>query len=402
VYTDVEVTAPPFSVFLTSELTKSWLKNWFLDKIKSMFLLFLLFTTSLWAQITDASFFPSVRSINPGVVHMRRGGLVAFEYGQKKIEKQHDVTAGGIVGGIQTNVNLKKNTLFATGASRLVSAEMLVDNEKGKREESISHPTRGDRTSDDDASSNYYGAIIDFRYFGVSYAKANYKFFNEFRVGSPPDLSARDEEQKLNYTNLKVGSAIKFYNLRVGVYALNQKAEGDYTYTFYDSDGIKGTTENFPVTKSAKGYGMGLGFALPRFRSEVSMEKMYGVELDISDDYPRDVKMPTDSSRITALAEARIYFFSVGFRFRKMKGNYVDLEDIISTNLLYDSMGEDDTRTETSFNFSLGDNKGFSPSIYYTQSKISADEVDPIFATGDKYKAETTAKAFGVNLSYRF
>ena len=368
-----------------------------------MLFLVLLFASPIWAQITDASFFPSVRSINPGVVHMRRGGLAAFDYGKKAIEKQHDVTAGGIVGGIKTDINLTKNTFFAAGATRFVSAELLMDSEKGLREETINHPTRGNRKSSDDASSGYYGGMIDFRFFGVSYAKSSYEYLNEFHVGNPPDLTARDEKQELDYSNLKVGTAIKIYAIRVGAYVLNQKAEGDYTYTFYDpTTGNKGTTEAFPVSKSAKGFGVGLGFTLPKLRSEVSLERMYGTKLELDDDYPRDVKKPTDSSRITALAEAHIFFFSVGFRFRSIKGNYADLEDIISSNLLYDSMGADDTRTETSINFSLGDSTGFSPSIYYTQSEITAQEPDPIFDASEKYKAVTKSKAYGFNLSYRF
>ncbi len=89
-------------------------------------------------------------------------------------------------------------------------------------------------------------------------------------------------------------------------------------------------------------------------------------------------------------------------RLRSIKGSYVDLEDIISSNILYDTVGEDDTRNEASFNFSLGDSKGFSPSAFYTQSEVTTNELSPVFDNGLKYKAVTKTKAFGVNLSYRF
>jgi hypothetical protein len=137
----------------------------------------------------------------------------------------------------------------------------------------------------------------------------------------------------------------------------------------------------------------------------VSFEKIHDNDLTISDDYPGKefVKKPTDASRITALAETRLSFVSLGLRFRSYKGNYVDLEDIISTNLLYDSMGANDTRTEMSFNFSLGDTKGFSPSVYYTQSELTSQESSDIYnEDGVKFKAVTKARAYGVNLSYRF
>jgi hypothetical protein len=359
--------------------------------------------TPVWAQITDASIFPSVKSINPGVVHMRRGGLASVNYGKKSSEKIHHVKIGGITEPIETNIDLTKTTFFGAAASRMVSAELLFDKETGQREESIKHPTRGNRTSTDDAESTYYGGVLDFRFFGVSFAKANYNYLNEFRVGTPPDLTARDEEKDLDYTNFKVGSAIKIGALRVGAFFMNQKAEGDYIFTFYDpTSGAKGTTEAFPVKHSIKGFGVGVGVTFPKFRSEVSLERMYDSDFDLDEDYPREVTEPKDSSRITALAEANLRYFSVGVRFRSIKGNFIDLEDIISTNLLYDSLGENASRTEATFNFSLGDTKGFSPSAFYTRSEVTSKERSPVFDDGTKFKAVTKSSAYGVALSYRF
>lgn len=369
----------------------------------SMIIILLLLSASVWAQITDASFFPSVRSINPGVVHMRQGGLVSANYGVNSFDKQHDVTTGGLTDGVHTTIKLKKGTGFVAAASRLVSAEILMDKESGLREETIKHPTRGNRTSADDASSDYLGGMLDFRFFGVSYAKANYNYLNEFRVGTVPDLTARDEDKELKYTNFKLGSAIKIGFLRVGAFVLNQKADGDFAYTYYDgTTGARGTTETYPVSYSAKGYGAGIGATLPSFRTEVSLEKLYGNELDIDEDYPGIINEPGPASRISAVAEARLKWFAVGMRFRSIKGNYVDLEDIISTNLLYDSMADSDTRTETSFNFSLGDTKGFSPSAYYMISETTTKEKSPVFDNGEKFKAVTKSTAYGVSLSYRF
>lgn len=368
-----------------------------------MIIFILMLSTAVWAQITDASFFPSVKSINPGVVHMRRGGLISLDYGKKKSEKKHDVTVGGIVDPIKTDIDLTKTTLFGAFASRPLSVEILFDKENGERTQAIKHPTYGDRTSTDDAESTYYGGIFDFRFFGISYANAKYSYLNEFRVGTPPNLSARDEDKDLSYTNLKIGTAIKINVIRAGAYVLSQKASGDFTYTFYDpTTGNKGSSEKYGVTQSAKGYGVGLGFTLPALRAEMSYESLYDHDLNLSSDYPGDVVEPKDSSRISAVAEARLRWFSVGFRFRSIKGNYVDLEDIISTNLLYDNLGENDTRTETTFNFSFGDSSGFSPSLFYTQSQVTSDEKSPVFDNGLKFKAVTKSTAYGATLSYRF
>jgi hypothetical protein len=324
--------------------------------------------------------------------------------GKKQIEKKHDVPLGGIVGGINTEVELSKSTFFAAvRAGRWINMELLADKESGTRTEDIKNPTRGDRITKNDASSSYFGGIFDFRFFGISYATAKYDYLNKFRVGEVPDLTAYDEDKALTYGNLKVGSAIKIGFLRVGGYVLNQKSSGDFAYSYYDgTTGSKGSTEKFNVSTSAKGYGAGLGVTFAKFRSELTFESMYDNELSLSDDYPKEVQEPTDSSRLTFVGEAKVWIVGLGLRYRRIKGNFADLEELITSNLLYDSMGKDDERTETSFNFSFGSSKGFSPSAFYTQSEISNKELSPVFDNGLKYKAVTKSKAYGVNVSYLF
>jgi hypothetical protein len=336
-------------------------------------------------------------------VHMRSGGLVSYDYGKKMSEKKHAATAGGVVKPITTDIDLTKNTLFLAAASRFVSTELLLDKEEGTRVQKIDHPTRGNRETINDAESTYYGAILDFRFFGISYASADFSYLDEFRVGEVPDLTARDQDKKMNYTNLKIGSAIKIGVIRVGAYFLNQKASGDYAFTIYDpTTGLEGTTESFDVKQTTTGFGAGVGFTLPYLRSELSYEQLDNKKFDIADDYPGTVNKPHDSSRITLVTELRLRYFSFGMRFRNIKGNYIDLEDIISANILTDSIGPSDTRNETTFNFSLGDSKGFSPSLFYTQSEVTTNEKSPVFDNGLEYKAVTKTKAYGINLSYRF
>ena len=89
-----------------------------------MIFLLLCLTNSVWAQVTDASFFPSVKSINPGIAHLRQGGFIAADSGKKSSEKVHEVPLGGIVGGIKTDVNLDKKTFFAGAGSRFIGAEI--------------------------------------------------------------------------------------------------------------------------------------------------------------------------------------------------------------------------------------------------------------------------------------
>jgi hypothetical protein len=134
---------------------------------------------------------------------------------------------------------------------------------------------------------------------------------------------------------------------------------------------------------------------------ETSLERMYNTTINISKDYPEEAHAAAPSSRLSFLGEMKFTKVALGFRVRKIQGNFSDLEDIISSNLLYSNLTADDSRLKTTFNFGFGISKGFSFSGYYAQSKIEADEIDPINTScGIKYPAETTTKAIGVNLSY--
>lgn len=359
------------------------------------------FSHNSYSQISDASFFPSMKSINPGVAHMRRHGFVALDLSKKDVERNHDVPLGGIVGGIKTEVDLKKGTLFRAGKGPGITFELLFDKEIGEKVETINSTTFGKRVTSNEASSTYAGGILDLKYIGISYGRANYKYLNEFRIGEPPNVSAKDVNERLDYNNIKIGSAIKIGPLRLGAFMQSLKSSGEFAYTFYDpTTGNKGTTEKYPVTTSSNGYGVGLGFSGDNFRIESSLERMYGNSLNISKDYPGEAHTPPPASRVGMVAEMKFTKIAFGVRVRQIKGNYTDLEDLISSNLLYGNLEADDTRLETTFNFGFGISKGFSFSGFYTQSKVSSEEKSPVFDNGLKYDALTISKAIGINVSY--
>lgn len=357
---------------------------------------------SAFAQIADSSFFPSVRSINPGVAHQRSQALIALNVSKTDIKKNHEVTTGGIVGGIQTDVALQKNTLFGAGRAGFVAFEILADNETGTKNEHINSTTYGERNVENKATSNYVGGILDLKLIGIGYASANYDIFNKFRVGTPPSVSANDMKTALNYTLLKAGSAFNIGGFTFGAFGMSKASTGDYTYTYYDpSTGLQGTTEVWPATTKATGYGVGLGYTSKTFRFEVSTEQMSAADLK-ADDNPLDkIKAAPASSRLSVAMEVRFGKLALGARVRNNVGNFTDLEDLISSNLLYGDMTESDARLETSFNFSYGSDKGFTYSAFYSQSEAKTDEESTIFP-GNDYPATTKSTGMGVSVGYYF
>jgi hypothetical protein len=171
------------------------------------FILALLFTSAARAQITDASFFPIMGSINPGVAHFRRGGIIAIDAEKTMNKKKLNVPLGGIQDGIHTNVDVDTGTGFFAFATRPVSGEFTLKDETGKKSEKSSSTIGGERNVRTEATAKYASALLDVRYFGVSYAYSDYNYENNYTLGAIPTLQRYDERAEFNYKNLKIGTA---------------------------------------------------------------------------------------------------------------------------------------------------------------------------------------------------
>lgn len=370
------------------------------------FLLFILCSVafSAHAQISDVSFFPMMSSINPGVIHMRRGGLIAADHQRNTIEKDHQVTGGGIEDGIQTEVKTSSYTGFMGISTRPVSFELMYKQASGTKDEQSESSTHGDLSFKNDASAGYARGVLDFRFFGVSYAKTDFEYQNMYKLIEGPSVARYDETIDLAYQDIKVGTAIKIGPLRLGGYYLQQSATGNYNYQPYDAaTGAALAPTKSPAKIQNKGAGGALGFTLPTFRMELGFEKLMAGSMKIDSAYPLAVKKPDNAERSSVVVEAKLFsWLNLGLRYRRIKGNYIDLEDILTYHLLYSDLGPDDIRNEIIYNFSFGDSEGFSPSFFIMSSSVTTQEPSPLAGDDEDYKAKTTATSAGVTLLYRF
>jgi len=370
--------------------------------IKNSLLFLILFSELAFSQIADSSFFSSVRSVNPGVAHGRLQGLATLDASQQNIEKKHDVTAGGIVGGINSEVEIQKSNLFYASRGGSIAFELLANMSTGKSSEKINSTTAGERNIENNAKSNFYGGILDLKYLGFSYSAASYNTNYQFRIGDPPNVSARDIKTNIDYSLLKVGTAFKISGFTFGIFGMDKKSDEDRAYTYYDpTTGNKGTTELYPATSQATGYGVGLGYTAKNFRIEIGTEQLSKPKFKYDEDPLEIIKQQTASSRTGITVEARFGKLSLGASVKNNVGNYTDLDDLIMANLVYAELSASDSRLETSFNFGYGADKGLSFSAFYTQSEAKTEEETIIFP-GNEYPAVTKSSAFGGNITYYF
>jgi hypothetical protein len=113
-----------------------------------------------------------------------------------------------------------------------------------------------------------------------------------------------------------------------------------------------------------------------------------------------EIEEPSKGSRVTVIAEVKFGKIGLGLRARQIDGNFTDLEQLISSNMLYANADSSASRLENSFNFSYGSGKGFSLSAFYTTSKSETQEKNQIFDDGEKYTTTTSTTAYGLGVSY--
>lgn len=353
-----------------------------------------------YGQIADASFFPSMKTINPGVSHLRKQGFIGVDANREVIDRHQDVLTGGIKDGIQYDLEMNKKSIYRAGKGGGLTLEGLFDKSEGELSQSF-EDLGGKIQSDTTATSTYMGGIIDTSFFGVMMGKAQYSYHFFLEADEVPNYVAHDHNWDIDYDVMRLGTAFRFGKVTLGVFYLSQESDGSVDFTYYDpTTGNKGSTETYTISTETKGYGVGLGYSTNILHVEVSQEQVTSQKLVKADDFPWDVDEQPKSSRFSFVAETKLKWFAIGLRYREISGNFYDLEDVITSKLLYDDLGKTDTRTETTFNFSFGSSKGLTYSAFYSQSDMKTEEPVNVLDNGELYPTTTKSVAYGLNISY--
>lgn len=355
------------------------------------------------AQIANASYFPNMKSINPGVTHLRQQGFIAVNAGQEKVDRHQEVYTGGLKDGVQYDLKMNKKSLFRAGKGGGMTAEVLYDQAEGELVQSF-EDLDGAVDYTTKAKSSYLGGIIDTSWFGLMLGKSSYDYHFFLETGAPPNYWAQDNNWEIDYNVMKLGTIFRFgQHISIGVFYLSQDSNGSVDFTFYDpSTGNKGSTENYTISTETKGYGIGLGYSTPILHVEISQEKITSQKLTKEVDFPLNVEEAPKASRVSFVAETKLKWFSLGMRYREISGNFYDLENIITAKLLYEDLKKTETRSETTFNFSFGKRKGLTYSAFYTTSDTKSQEAVNFIDNGELYPTITKSQAYGLNISYLY
>jgi hypothetical protein len=355
-----------------------------------------------FAQIANNSFFPNNRSINPGVAHLREKGFLSLESSKTSISKKQDILTGGILDGVSTDVELEKTTFFGAGKVGFMGIEVLADKENGTTIEGF-ETSSYERKTTTEGSSSVVNGVLDLGIVGVMLASANYAYDYDFHVDEPPNLNRETHKKELEYNLLRIGSAFEFKGISIGAFYSVQTAEGEVESILYNpTNGVPAPSEYSDLEYETISYGIGLGYVSKKYHFELSLEKITDQDLKQSNTYLYDENTPTKGQRLSGVAEVRFGKLSLGFRARQIEGGFADLEQLISSNMLYLDAEEGSSRLETSFNFAYGDSKGLSISGFYSTSNVETEEESDLLDNGETYDTTIETISYGVSLSYVF
>jgi hypothetical protein len=354
------------------------------------------------AQIANNSFFPNNRSINPGVAHLRTKGFFSLESNQTNISKKQDIQTGGILNGVSTDVELNKTTFFGAGKISFIGLELIADQESGTTIEGFETSSYQRRTTTEGSSSVLNG-VLDLGLIGVMLGKASYQYDYDFHVDTPPNLNRETHNKELEYNLLRVGSAFVIKGISIGGFYSVQTAEGEVESFLYNpTTGVPAPAEYSSLEYETISYGLGLGYTSNKLHIEFSLEKITNQSLKQSNTYLYEEDTPTKGQRISAVAETKFGKLSLGYRIRQIEGGFADIEQLISSNMLYLNADENSKRLENSFNFSYGDSKGLSLSGFYSISEVETKEESDLLDNGFKYDTTIKTTSYGLSLSYVF
>lgn len=352
------------------------------------------------SQVATASFFPSMKSINPGITHTRTSGFLAIDASVKSVDRHQDSQVGGLKDGVQIDVEMNKKTFFRAGKGGGTTFEFLVDQEEGVMNQTF-EDLSGKVDREMNAKSTFWSGIIDFAWLGFMVGQADYKYRFFLEADEPPDYWAIDNDWSIDYDLFKLGTTFDIGSFTLGVFYLSQKGEGLLNKTYYNPSTTEvGSRELYKFSSETKGYGVGLGYLTKTLHLEISHEAITSERIKKPSDLPVELDEPELSSRMTLVAEAKLKWFAIGVRLRQIAGNFYDLEDVITSKLLYEDLQKNDVRTETTFNFSFGDQKGITYSAFYSSEETQTEEPINFLDNGEVYPTKTKSQAFGVNVSY--
>jgi hypothetical protein len=356
--------------------------------MKSAILLTLLLgSPASFAQVAGASFFGTMKSVNPAVINHRPNGHAAVKMGKEKVEKYQLIDESVNLEG-KTDIAVDSKSAFYGGkGGGFLTNEFSYFSSAGTRKQEVTETGAPpvSITNDIDFSQTKLASGV-FGYFGVSLVKQSYKFHEKFSFTFDGNDFFEDEKIDIDETIMAIGTSIPLGNFDFGVFYESSAQDKD-TEEFIVIEGYSEKTEKL----SSKLMGLGVGYSTSALHFELSYESKLS-----SDQGDKGAK------RISVTAEAKWRQLTFGYTGQSYRSGFKDSNSLVFNQLVYPDEGGADRLVNT-FNFSFSPPKGISFGGSVSKTESTEKEVNPLvhdsFGEVDT-KVETLSYAASLSYSW--
>jgi hypothetical protein len=349
--------------------------------MKKFIIILCLLPIHAFAQMAQPSVFPEMRSVNPGLIALRKLGDIKASAQVNSIKKEMDMTDLSMKD--KSKISLTDANFFRGGKGGGLTTELSVDYATGKKESKIESNNGLSYTFNTKTSSSYVNLALGAPGFGIGLTHVDYKSQFDFSFNMNGQAYSSSNTGKVTSNGAKPGIVIGGPNLALGI-------TGEYNQIKFNNSSSTSGTQKQRIIGVALGGGGGNSII------ELGVEVDPFVKLEPSPGTTTKPKMPM---KVSFLAETKIGSLTLGYKGMGFMGQFIELDKIIPTQLVYSNSG-DDLRLEHVFNFAFGGSSGlsFGGSASYGNSKTK--EKSTTFAGSSKYDTKTTEMAVAVKIGY--
>jgi len=366
------------------------------DELLSL-LFTILFGQSAQAQIANPSIFSEMKSINPAVISGRKQGQFTFIASKDELKTEQDTSALLGAGGSETNLTeMTQISVFRGGKGSGMTTEFGFKMVDGKVKSTVTNAGK-ENVTESEASS--MGLQLNYGFsesFGIGFSLSTYKrdYTTKFEdSGTTYDLESVIDTK---FFSVKPGFRFGSSAFRIGTFVEAVKQSGTMT------------SENFVQGKIVKDemepagmsfiVGAAVGLSAGKTNLELSYEGMPMAGGDVPEGQS-EADAPPKPMRLSLLIEGKAFGITLGYKGSMYKGMFMELENILSSQLLYPNPGTD-ARLEHTVNFSFGGDKGLSigGSAYISNTK--GEKPSSSFFGNTKYPTTEKAMGYGVKVGY--
>lgn len=337
------------------------------------------------------SVFPDMKSVNPAVIGLRKSGILKLSGATETYDKELKITKlndAAYEADQKDEVTITNLNLFKGGKGGGTTSEWMLDYTTGKQETEFKS-TSWNANFDIDSKA-YYGKYalgfqsrwgIEFHYLGYNSKYTQENLENGSTVTSEIEID-------INMPGVRIGKIVGSPGLSLGLMAelnfFSNKMKSSDANVEMPDDGAK----PMPVV------GVALGSGGPNGLFEV------GVEADLRpQEKVGDEPKPSMPIKGSVVLEGKIKGIILGYKGMAYKGQFIDFEKIIPTQMVYKNSG-DELRLEHIINFMLKPEKGFSIGGSFSMSNTETQEKSSIIMSSNKHDTKIKSMGFSVKLGY--